>query len=238
MSIVKSIFRKELSGYFNTPLAYIVLTVFIVLSNFLFFRSFFLINQADMRPWFNMLPWIYLFFIPAVTMRLWAEERKSGTIELLLTFPVRDVEVVLGKLLAALVFVLIGLGLSLTVPITVFLLGTPDFGALVGQYLGAILLAASYLVIGSWISSLTRNQIVAFILAVSVTFILFLIGENFFLQGFPPSVAAVCKFLGLGAHFDSISRGVIDSRDIIYYFSVILFFGYLNVKSIENRKGK
>jgi ABC-2 type transport system permease protein len=238
MSTVKSILRKELASYFNTPLAYIVLTVFITLSNFLFFRSFFLINQADMRPWFDLLPWIYLFFIPAVTMRLWAEERKSGTIELLLTFPVRDVEVVVGKLLAALVFVLIGLGLSFTVPITIALLGSPDLGALVGQYIGAVLLSASYLAIGAWVSSLTKNQIVAFILAVSVTFFLFLIGENFFIQGFPPPVAAVCKFLGLGAHFDSISRGVIDSRDILYYISVIFFFGYLNVKSIENRKGK
>ena len=238
MKSFKTIYKKELLGYFNSMIAYVVLTVYIVITNWLFFRSFFIMNQASMRNYFGLLPWIFLFFVPAITMRLWSEERKSGTIELLLTFPVNDYEIVLGKYLAALTFLSIGLLLSLTVPITILILGKPDIGVFIGEYLGALLLGAAYLSIGSYISSLTSNQIVSFILSVSVIFIFFLLGENFFLYTMSDKIAPLFKYLGLGAHFDSISRGVIDSRDIIYYLSLITFFLYLNVKYIESRKWK
>lgn len=238
MSSLKTIYKKELLGYFNSMIAYVVLTVYIVITNWLFFRGFFIINQANMRNYFSLLPWVFLFFVPAITMRLWSEERKSGTIELLLTFPINDYEVVLGKYLAALTFLSIGLLLSFTIPITLLILGQPDVGVIIGGYLGALLLGAAYLSIGSYISSLTGNQIVSFILSVSVIFVLFLLGQSFFLYTMPEKLAPLFKYLGLGAHFDSVSRGVIDSRDIIYYLSVITLFLYFNVKFIESRKWK
>jgi len=238
MSSLKTIYKKELLGYFNSMIAYVVLTVYVVITNWLFLRGFFIINQANMRNYFSLLPWVFLFFVPAITMRLWSEERKSGTIELLLTFPINDYEVILGKYLAALTFLSIGLLLSFTIPITLLILGQPDIGVIIGGYLGALLLGAAYLSIGSYISSLTGNQIVSFILSVSVIFLFFLLGQNFFLYTMPAKLAPLFKYLGLGAHFDSVSRGVIDSRDIIYYLSVITLFLYFNVKFIESRKWK
>jgi ABC-2 type transport system permease protein len=230
------IFKREFSSYFNSPIAYIYLTVFIGLSSWLFFKGFFLIGEASMRPFFGLLPWIFLFFLPAVTMRLWAEEKKVGTMELLMTFPLTDFEAVLGKFLASFAFLLVSLGLSLVLPVAVAALGDPDPGQIVGGYLGAILIGAAYLSIGLFISSLTENQIVAFIVSVVAIFGLFILGEDFVLFGVPDWLVPVFSFLGLGGHFDSISRGVVDSRDIIYYLSIIGFFLYLNVKSIEARK--
>ena len=230
------IFRREFVSYFNSPIAYIYLTVFIGLSSWLFFKGFFLIGEASMRPFFGLLPWVFLFFLPAVTMRLWAEEKKVGTMELLMTLPLTDFEAVLGKFLASFAFLLVSLGLTFILPIVVGVLGDPDHGQIFGGYLGAVLIGAAYLSVGLFISSLTENQIVAFIVSVVVIFGLFILGEDFVLFGVPDWLVPVFSFLGLGGHFDSISRGVIDSRDIIYYLSVIGFFLYLNVKSVEARK--
>ena len=230
------IFRREFVSYFNSPIAYIYLTVFIGLSSWLFFKGFFLIGEASMRPFFGLLPWVFLFFLPAVTMRLWAEEKKVGTMELLMTLPVTDFEAVLGKFLASFAFLLVSLGLTFILPIVVGVLGDPDPGQIFGGYLGAVLIGAAYLSVGLFISSLTENQIVAIIASVVVIFGLFILGEDFVLFGVPDWLVPVFSFLGLGGHFDSISRGVIDSRDIIYYLSVIGVFLYLNVKSIEARK--
>lgn len=231
-----TIFRKEFKAYFLSPIAYVFITVYLVVSNFLFFQGFFLINQADMRGYFSLLPWLFLFFVPAVTMRSWAEERKVKTLELLLTWPVNDLEVVVGKFLAGFCFVATSLLLSVTVPVTIALLGNPDGGSIVGGYLGAFLMGAAYLSIGLWVSSMTENQIVAFIVGVVVTFVLFIVGNPFVTMLAPPAVVPFLTYLGLGSHFESIGRGVIDSRDIIYYISVIGFFLFLNVRSIESRK--
>ena len=230
------IFKRELGSYFNSPIAYIFITVFLGLSGWLFFKGFFVVGEASLRMLFGILPWIFLFFIPAVTMRLWAEEKKSGTMELLMTLPVTDAEAVLGKYLASLVFLVLSLALSLVIPIFVALLGDPDPGQVAGGYLGAVLMGGAFLAIGLFISSLTQNQIVAFIISVVVTFVLFILGEDFVLFGIPDRLVPVFSFIGLGGHYDSISRGVIDSRDVVYYVSVIVFFLYLNVKSIEGRK--
>jgi ABC-2 type transport system permease protein len=230
------IFKREFASYFNSPIAFIYLTVFLGLSGWLFFKGFFLVGEASMRPFFGLLPWIFLFFLPAVTMRLWAEERKVGTMELLMTFPLTDVEAVLGKFLASFTFLLVSLALSFVLPLVVAALGDPDPGQIVGGYAGAVLMGAAYLSIGLFVSSLTENQIVAFIVSVVGIFGLFILGEDFVLFGVPDRLVPVLSFLGLGEHFTSISRGVIDSRDIIYYLSVIGFFLYLNVKSIEARK--
>jgi len=231
-----AIFRREFASYFNSPIAYIYLTVFIGLSSWLFLKAFFVVGEASMRNFFAIVPWIFLFFIPAVTMRSWAEEKKSGTMELLMTWPLTDLEAVLGKFLASFSFLLVSLALTFVLPSVVAAMGNPDPGEIFGGYLGAVLIGAAYLAIGLFISSLTENQIVAFILSIVGIFGLFILGEDFVLFGLPDRLVPVLSYLGLAGHFDSISRGVIDSRDIIYYLSVIGFFLYLNVKSVEARK--
>lgn len=238
MRNILAVMRKEFRGYFDSPVAYIYITFFTVLSTWLFMRSFFLVNQATMRGYFAILPWLLLFFIPAVTMRLWAEEKKLGTIELLMTLPLKDFEVVFGKFLASFFFLAVTLVLSLALPIMVSMLGEPDLGSIAGGYLGAILLGGAYLAIGLFVSSLTENQIIAFIIGVTITFLLFVIGEEFVVYNAPDAIVPVLKFLGMGAHFDSIGRGVVDSRDVIYYLSIIGFFLFLNVRSVESRKWK
>jgi len=230
------IFRREFASYFNSPIAYVYLTVFIGLSSWLFLKAFFVIGEASMRNFFGLLPWTFLFFVPAVTMRSWAEEKKVGTMELLMTLPVSNVEAVLGKFLASFAFLVSSLALSFVLPILVGALGDPDPGQVFGGYLGAVLVGAAYLAIGLFVSSLTENQIVAFIVSVVAIFGLFVLGEDFVLFGIPDRLVPIFSYLSLGSHFDSIARGVVDTRDIIYYLSVIGFFLYLNVKSVEARK--
>jgi ABC-2 type transport system permease protein len=230
------IFKREFAGYFNSPIAYIYLTVFIGLSSWLFLKTFFIIGEASMRNFFGLIPWVFLFFIPAVSMRSWAEEKKAGTMELLMTLPVSNVEVVMGKFLASLTFLLLSLALSFVLPIVVGVLGRPDPGQIASGYLGSVLMGAAYLAIGLFVSSLTENQIVAFIVSVVAVFGLFILGEDFVLFGIPDRLVPIFSYLSLGGHFDSISRGVVDSRDIIYYLSMIGLFLYLNVKSVEARK--
>lgn len=238
MQNISTLCKKEFKAYFNSPIAYIFITIFLALTNWLFFVSFFLMGQANMRGYFAILPWVFLFFVPAITMRMWAEEKKMGTIELLLTWPVKDIEVVGGKFLASFLFLIVTVCSSITIPITLVILGSPEIGPIVASYLGSFLMGAAYLSIGLFVSSLTENQIVAFILAVAISFMFFIIGEPFVTARLPGLVVPVAEYLGLGTHFNSISRGVIDSRDIVYYLSVIGFFLFLNVRSIASRNWK
>ncbi len=235
---IKAVFKKELAAYFNSPIAYIFIGVFLVVSMWLFWQDFFLTGQATIRGYLSLLPWIFLFLTPAITMRLWSEEKRSGTIEVLLTLPIKDQEVVLGKFLSSLAFLGINLALSLTLPITVALLGSLDWGPVVGGYLGALFLGAAYLSLGLYISSLTRNQIVAFLLAIVVSFIFYIIGSNLVLESVGSGLASVLSFIGLGSHFSNIAKGVLDSRDIIYYLTFIVFFLFLNVRSLSARQWK
>ncbi len=236
MTTVLTIARKEFQSYFQSPIAYIFITVFLALTHFFFFRGFFVVGQATMREFFALVPVVFLLFIPAVTMRQWAEERKLGTMELLLTFPVRDWEVVLGKFLSSFLFLAVALACTLPLAITVIALGNPDNGAMIGGYVGSLLLGGTYLAIGLWISALTSNQIIAFILTAVSCFALFILGEPVVMSAVPEALAGFLAQLGVGYHFDSIGRGVIDSRDLIYYLSVIAFFLFLNIRSIESRK--
>ncbi len=236
MRNILAIFKKEFRTYFDSPIAYIFITAFLVLTMWIFFSAFFLIGQVTMRAFFNFLPWAFLFFVPAVTMRLWAEEKKIGTLEVLMTLPVKDYEVILGKFLAAYLFLCVTILLSITLPITLYQLGKPDLGPIIGGYIGAILMGGAYLAIGLFASSLTENQIVAFIIGIVFCFGLFIIGENFVLLRIPSKLAAIFSYLGLGYHFESIGRGILDSRDIIYYLSVIGFFLFMNIRSLESRK--
>jgi ABC-2 type transport system permease protein len=221
------IFRRELASYFATPLAYVFLVIFLVLSGvFTFYLGgFYERNQADLGVFFGFHPWLYLFLVPAVAMRLWAEERKSGTIELLMTLPIRRAEAVAGKFLAAWVFA--GLALLLTFPmvLTVNYLGEPDNGAILTGYLGSWLLAGSYLAVGGCMSALARNQVIAFILAVSVCFLFIVSGFPMVLDLFsawaPQALVDAVASLSFLVRFEAISRGVIDLRDLLYFLSFI-----------------
>ncbi|NQU77928.1 ABC transporter permease [Candidatus Falkowbacteria bacterium] len=234
-SNIKPIYKRELGAYFNSPIAYIFIGVFLVVGNWLFFQNFFLSNQASMRMYFGILPWIFLFLTPAITMRVWAEEKQSGTEELLLTLPVRDADVVMAKFLASLTFLAISLGLTLSIPISVASLGSMDLGPVIGGYIGAILLGGAYLALGLFISSLTKNQIVAFILGLAACFLVFIIGADFVTNSMPGWLGVIFSFFGISSHFYNIARGVLDSRDVIYYLTFIGFFLWLNVKAVESR---
>jgi ABC-2 type transport system permease protein len=235
MRNIFTVFRKEFRGYFDSPIAYVFIIAFLAFSAWLFFRGFFIVGQVQMRDYLFFLPWIFLVFLPAVTMRLWAEEKKMGTIEVLMTLPIKDYEVVCGKFLASFSFLIVTLLLSFPIPATLSLLGNLDMGPVIGGYVGACLLGGAYLSIGLFISGLAENQIVAFIIAIIISFALFIIGEDIVLFSVPDFVVPWFAYLGLGKHFASLQRGVIDSRDIIYYLSVMGFFLFLNVRTIENR---
>ncbi|HET9233882.1 MAG TPA: ABC transporter permease [Candidatus Eisenbacteria bacterium] len=230
------VYKRELKSYFNSPIAYIFLVVFLLTASWLFFRGYFLYAQADLRPFFSLLPWMFLFFVPAVSMRLWAEERKQGTAELLLTLPVKDEHIILGKYLAGLTLVSLAVFLEFPLVLLTAYLGDLDSGPVIGGFLGSIFLGGAYLAIGLFLSSMTSNQIVAFILGVVVSFALFIVGESLVLVTAPTALAPLLRNLGLGAHFESIGRGVIDTRDVIYYVSVIAFFLYLNMLSLRERR--
>ncbi len=238
MTNILTIFQKEFKSYFNSPIAYIFIITFILFSSWLFFRTFFLVDQAHLRPLFSIFPWLFLILAPSITMRAWAEEKKMGTIEVLMTLPLKDYEVVLGKFLASFFFMITTVVLTFPLAITVYSLGNPDTGSIIGGYMGAILMGGAYLSIGLFCSSLTKNQIVAFIISTVTCFILLIIGEDIVLMSAPDTFAPLFSYLGLGTHFESISRGVIDSRDLVYYFSTIGFFLFLNTLALESRKWK
>jgi len=227
--------RKEFKTYFESPIAYIFITAFLLLVNFLYLWTFFVTGQADMRPFFGFMPFVFLFLVPSITMRLWAEERKMGTLEVLLTLPVQEREVVLGKFIASFLFLLVMLALTFNIPLLVGVLGDPDWGTIICGYLGCLLMGASYLAIGLFASAISDNQIVAFILAIAICTAMLIVGEWFFLILVPDVFVPFFNFLGLGTHFESMGRGVIDTRDLLYYISVIGVFLYLNVNTVENR---
>lgn len=229
------IFKKEFRSYFNSPIAYIFIGVFLVVSGWLFWQRFFLVGQAQMRSFFSLLPWLFLFLIPALSMRLWSEEKKQGTMELLLTLPIRDFEIVLAKFLAAMGFLTAALGLTLPLVFTVARLGDIDSGAAVGGYLGALFIGAFYLSLGEFISSLTKNQIVAFLLSTVFLFVAFILGQDYVLMPFSGSLAVLFNFLSPAGHYNNLIKGVLDLRDIFYFLSFIFYFLFLNVKVLESR---
>jgi ABC-2 type transport system permease protein len=226
--------KKELKGYFDSPIAYIVITIFLLITGWFFFSDLFLVNQASLRNLFGIVPFIFMFFVPAVTMRLLSEEKRSGTIELLLTLPVRDYEIILGKFLSGLILISVAVILTLVYTLTLSGLGDLDAGSVAAGYIGLIFLGATYLSVGVFTSSLTQNQIVAFITSFLIIFVLFML--NKVLIFVPSFLASFFEYLSVDYHFSNISRGVIDSRDVIYYLSLICLFLFLSVRALESRK--
>ncbi|MDD3066359.1 MAG: ABC transporter permease [Candidatus Gracilibacteria bacterium] len=236
MQALSALIRKELRLYFNSPIAYIFIVVFISFSMWMFFRGFFLTNQADLRGYFDFLPWIFLFLIPANTMRMWAEEYRQGTVETLLTSSLPIHFAVLGKFLASLAFLGLALLLTFLLPISISFIGNLDWGVILVAYLGVFLLGAAYTALGLFISSITNNQIVAFILAVIVTFAFYILGSSIVTFALPGFITGILQAISLGNHYDSIIRGVVDTRDIIYYLSFIGFFLLLNYYVLKSRR--
>jgi ABC-2 type transport system permease protein len=226
--------KRELKSYFNSPIAYIVITIFLLISGWFFFNNLFLINQASLRGLFSIVPFVFMFLAPAISMRLLSEEKRSGTIEVLVTLPVKDWEIILGKYLSALILLSIAVLLTLTYALTLSFLGNLDEGALIGGYLGLILVGATYLSVGVFTSSLTKNQVIAFVVSFVIVFILFMLDKVVFY--FPGILGTFLEYLSVDYHFSNIARGVIDTRDLIYYFSVIFFFLILAIRSLESRR--
>lgn len=237
-----AIMRRELMGYFSTPLAYVFIVIFLVLtSTFTFYLgNFYERGQADLSPFFSFHPWLYLFLVPAISMRLWAEERKTGTIELLMTLPIEPWEAVLGKFLAAWAFTGLALGLTFPIWITVNYLGDPDNGVIVAAYLGSLLMAGGFLAVGAFISATTKNQVIAFILSVVACFGLLLAGFSLVLDLFsswaPQALVDAIASLSFLTHFANISKGVIDLRDLVYFSVLIAVFLYANTIILQLRK--
>ena len=234
--------KRELGSYFGTPLAYVFAVIFVSLTGaFAFFvGGFFERGQADLQPFFNYHPWLFLMLVPAIAMRLWAEERNTGTIELLMTLPISAAEAVVGKFLAAWAF--IGIALLLTFPmwITVNILGKPDNGVIFASYLGSWLTAGAFLAIGSCLSALTKNQVIAFIVASAVCFLFVMSGTEFVLNAFRPwaprFLIEIISSLSVINHYSQITKGVLNLSSIVFYLSLIAFWLFANVIVVEQRK--
>jgi len=242
MSGMVSVLRRELAGYFATPVAYVFIIIFLFLAGIFTFYlgSFIERGQADLKPFFMFHPWLYLLLMPAIAMRLWAEERKSGTIELLLTLPASLGGIVVGKFLAAWLFT--GLALALTFPvwITVSLLGNPDHGLIIAGYIGSFLMAGGYLAIGAAVSATTKNQVIAFIIGVVVCFLFTVAGFPMVLDAFsawaPDAIVDAIASFSFISRFDGFVEGVIDARDLVYFFSLIVFWLFVNTVVVDLNK--
>ena len=244
MNHTLSIMKRELGGYFSTPVAYVFIVIFLLLSGFFTFQLGDLYGdgngQASLAPFFGWHPWLYLFLIPALSMRLWAEERKQGTIELLMTLPITPPQAVLGKFLAAWIFA--GVALALTFPtwVTVNYLGDPDNGTIAAGYLGSFLMAGGFLALGSFVSAITKNQVIAFVLSVSLCLVFLLTGFppfiEFFSSWLPNAVVEAIASFSFFTHFEGLSKGLLEARDLVFFASLIGLALFANVLVLELKK--
>src|SRR5215211_4328286 len=228
--------RRELKALFDLPTGYVLLVVFLSINGFLFFRQAYLTQVASLRPMLDVLPWLFLFFVPAVTMRSLAEDIRGGQLEVVLAQPLSELELLLGKYLASVLFLWIALALTIVIPLGLSLGAALPWGTVIAQYVGAGLLAAGFAAIGTWASSLSRSQITAFMLALVLMFVLILVGLNPLLVGLPAGLSAIAARLGALSHFESIGRGVLDLRDVIYFLSLAGIFLALAYGALLGRK--
>jgi len=244
MSNINAVFKREFAAYFSTPVAYVFIVIFLFLMGvFTFYLgAFYERNQADLEPFFRFHPWLYLFLIPAIAMRLWSEERKSGTIELLMTLPISTYQSVIGKYLAAWCFTAVAIVLTFPIWITVNYLGKPDNTVILASYIGSILMAGGFLAIGSCISGLTKNQVIAFVISVVICFLFLLSGFplvlDFFRSWTPQTVVNAIASFSFLTHFESIKKGVIDIRDLIYFVTAMGFMLFATQAVLKNKIGR
>ncbi|MFC1628789.1 ABC transporter permease [Gemmatimonadota bacterium] len=217
-SNITALYKKELKAYFNSPIAYVVMSVFLLMAGWFFANDLFLGGEASLRTFFEVGRLIFVFFIPAISMRLLAEERQSGSLQLLVTYPISDIEIVVAKWLAGITLLAATLLFTSIYWFTIFLFGNPDEGAVIGGYLGLMLMGSAGCALGLFASSLSRNQIVAFVFAFAVLFTLFILDSV--IVFLPAGIAGVMEYLSLGYHLDNLSRGVLDSRDLLYFLSI------------------
>ena len=237
MRNVSTICRRELGGFFNSPMAYIFLVIFAIVNGYFFTNTFFLFGQSDLRALFDIVPLVYLFFIPAVSMGLIARENNLGTMETISTMPINTYEFVLGKFLAAFSLILLGLVATSIHLFTLISVGTNvDYGAVFSGYLGLALMGGTYAAIGIYASSVTENQVVAFIIGVFIVLVFFMLDKILFFV--PRSISGFVQFLAVDYHLSNISRGVIDSRNLVYFFSMIGFFIFLTIRTLEMKRWK
>ena len=233
MSQIKHIAIKEFKDYFISPIAYIVIALFLIVTGWFFFSTFFIFSRADMRDFFSLLPIVFSFFIPAITMRLFAEERNVGSYETLLTMPVSFTDIALGKFFAATLFSAAMLVPTLAYPVFISFIGDLDLGPVAGGYLGALFLAAAYCAMGLFASALTRNQIIAFIIGCALCFTLTIINRMLFFM--PPKIVAVIEYIGASSHFTNFSKGILDTRDIIYFISLVCIFMFSTYIAMQEK---
>jgi ABC-2 type transport system permease protein len=227
------IFKKEFEAYFLSPIAYIVITLFLLVTGWFFFSGFFIYDRADLRNFFNLLPIVFSFMVPAITMRLYSEELNVGSYEILLTMPVTYLDVIVGKFLAAVTFIAVMLVPTFAYPISISFIGDLDWGPVMGGYIGGILLGAAYSAIGICASSLTRNQIIAFMIGMSICFVLTIINKMLFF--FPQTMLNIIGYLSADNHFQNIAKGILDSRDLLYFLSII-FVGLYSTHLVMQEK--
>ena len=228
------IFKREFKHYFVTPIAYIVISIFLVLTGWFFFSTFFLYSQAELRNFFSLLPIIFSFIVPMITMRLFSEEYNVGSYEILVTMPVTDRDIILGKFLAALAFIAVMLLPTVSYAISVSLLGDLDWGPVIGGYVGALLLGAAFCAVGLFASALTKNQIIAFIIGMIICFALTMVDKILFFL--PESMLGFFQFIGADFHFENVSRGILDTRDILYFVSVVFVALYGTFLVLQEKK--
>tara|TARA_B100001250_G_scaffold236955_1_gene203510 strand:+ start:267 stop:980 length:714 start_codon:yes stop_codon:yes gene_type:complete len=237
MRNIRIVYLRELVGFFNSPMAYIFLVIFAIVNGYFFTNRFFLFGQSDLRSLFDIIPLVFLFFIPAISMGLIARENDIGTMETMSTIPLTNSEFVIGKFVAALCLILLGLLATSIHFITLVFVGTNiDYGAIFSGYLGLALMGATFAAIGTYASSITQNQVVAFIIGLFMVLIIFMLDKTLIFA--PSSIAGLLQFLAIEYHLSNMSRGVIDSRNLIYFFSMIGFFLFLTVKTLEVRRWK
>ncbi len=228
------IFRREFRHYFVTPIAYIVIAIFLILTGWFFFSTFFLYGQAELRNFFSLLPIIFSFILPTITMRLFSEEYNVGSYEILVTMPVTDLDIILGKFFAALTFIAAMLLPTVSYAISVSFLGELDWGPVIGGYVGALLLGAAFCAVGLFASALTKNQIIAFIIGMIICFSLTMVDKVLFFL--PESMLGFFQFIGADFHFENVARGILDTRDILYFVSVVFVALYGTFLVLQEKK--
>ena len=244
MNAMLAVFKRELNSYFATPLAYVFIVIFLVLSGAVtfYFGNFYEQKQANLAVFFSFHPWLYLFLIPAISMRLWAEERKNGSLELLMTLPLTPTQATIGKFLAAWMFTASALALTFPIWITVNYLGDPDNGAIITAYLGSLLMGGGFLAIGACISATTKNQVIAFIVSIAVCFLFLLSSFPLVLSAFqgwlPQFIVDIIASLSFYHHFLALQKGVIDMHDIMFFILIIVFWLIANVLVLEIKKAE
>lgn len=233
---MKAIFKKELGFYFNTSLGYIVAILFAIIANFLFIKDLFLRGNASFRPFFEILPWLYLFFLPALAMRSFSEEKRLNTIEVLLSLPIAEKDIVLGKFLALIVFWLFSLSLTFTLPLTLFLIGRPYLPEIILGYLGNLLLAVSFLSITMFFSSTTKNQLLAYLYSFLTLFLMIILGSEFLANVLPYSLHQFLSYFSPFYHYQFFLKGVIDLRGIVYFISLTFMMIFWTIINLEKRR--